>query len=180
MDPDMRPHPHRPYGWFKLQQEQDLDGVDFPLVKRIYRVSSAYGRIRSGHRLGLVSNLIHNGVHRRVTQVVGRTNALRDFVFADDIGHYLAKVIQQSPQSSAPIPTVLAVGKPSSIFEIRALVETMLGRRVLVAFQSQAVNDSDITVSRRVMPTDWYPHGLAHGLRCVYEDYLSRGTPLAQ
>ena len=174
------PAPCRPYGWLKLHQENALGELDLPVAKHIYRVSSAYGRVRNGHRLGLVSTLIHNGIHRRVTPIVGRTTALRDFVFADDIGESLATLIAAGPGRvmRPEMPAVLALGKPASIFEIRSMVERVLGRRVLIAFQSHSENDGDITVSRQILAKGWQPQGLGHGLRCVYEDYLSQGTTL--
>ena len=178
VDVTSRPDPRRPYGWLKLQQEEVLRGLDYPSVTQIYRVSSAYGLIRNGHRLGLVSTLVQNGVHRRVTSIVGRTTALRDFVFADDIGHFLATRVldDQTEVASTGPPPVLALGRASSIFEIRSIVETVLGRRVLISFQTRAENDSDITVSKNVLAPGWRAQGPAHGLRRVYEDYLSQGA----
>lgn len=178
VDETSRPNPRRPYGWLKLRQEEVLRGLDYPSVTQIYRVSSAYGLIRNGHRMGLVSTLVQNGVHRRVTSIVGRTTALRDFVFADDIGHFLATRIlddRTGVKSTGP-PPVLALGRASSIYEIRSMVETVLGRRVLISFQTQAENDSDITVSKNLLAPGWQPQGPAHGLRRVYEDYLSQGA----
>ena len=116
VDETSRPHPCRPYGWLKLQQEEILCGLDYPSVTQIYRVRSAYGLIRNSHRLGLVSTWVQNGVHRRVTPIVGRTTALRDFVFADDIGHFLAtRILDDQTEVEEHRPTTGAGFGPGLI-----------------------------------------------------------------
>lgn len=159
------PRPLRPYGELKLAQEQrvgELSGIH----GHIYRLPTVYGRLRVGQRMGLVSTMIANGLSQRVTRIYGRADTLRDFVHADDIGHFIARRIL-ADEGDQELPEILASGRPASILEIRVLVERILGRRIQVSFEISKENASNITVAPSVLPEDWRPRALETGLRGV-------------
>jgi hypothetical protein len=62
----------------------------------------------------------------------------------------------------------LVSGKPSSIYEIKRIVEDMLNKKIYVAFQSAYDNSSDITFSTEILPNDWHPIDIRTAARKVY------------
>lgn len=164
------PESYRPYSSLKLDQEAYAQTLVDPKKLHIYRPSSVYGRVRKGHRLGLVSTLVKNTFERRVTHLVGRTYSLRDYVWADDIGEYVARRVYANAQSQEA-PHVLAQGKPSSVFEIQRTVESVMGRRTYISFDLKGDNDRHTTFAPTALPSHWHPHTIAFGVRAIVEDF---------
>jgi len=128
--------PCRPYGVQKLAQEQVLQeiwssrGASFLIL----RVSSVYGSLVSGHRKGLIDNLICNTRRHLPTNIFGQPDTLCDFVFAGDVADQIARSLQDFPKFDVQI---LASGKPASIFAVIKMVERQLGRKPYVSFTSE-------------------------------------------
>jgi UDP-glucose 4-epimerase len=138
-----RPNPLRPYGELKLRQELLLSTVDFHMEKTIYRPSSVYGPVRMGQRLGLIPNMIRNGIQHRVTSIYARDSTLRDFVWVYD----LAGVVSSQMLNFGVVggTHILHTGAPVSVGQVRLSVEKLLGRRVYVRYSDEYDNSSDIT-----------------------------------
>ncbi|MEM7403959.1 MAG: NAD(P)-dependent oxidoreductase [Pseudomonadota bacterium] len=168
-----QPASARPYSALKLAQEAAITSRRHFRRIRIYRPSSVYGRIRPGHRLGLVSTLIRNGIARQVTHLVGRTHTLRDFVHADDIGGFVAREVLSATAPDQRPPCMLAAGKPSSVQEVQRAIESVLGYRTFISFDLRSNNDADTTFAPNSLPTRWQPRPLLEGVRGVVEDYKS-------
>lgn len=165
-----KPLPMRPYGRLKLLQETALLAASDRIRKRIYRLSTAYGHIERGHRFGLISTLIYNGVRHQVSQIYGDMNTLRDYVWSGDVGEYIAREIARDVDSDRAIAHLVS-GKPSSIYEIKRIVEDILKKHIYIAFRNQGENKSDITFSEHLLPDDWHPVAIQTAARSIYQTW---------
>jgi nucleoside-diphosphate-sugar epimerase len=170
---DAMPRPQRPYGRLKLQQEQLLLDESPFASRRIYRVSSAYGPLRVNVRAGLVSTLLLSAARREVTQITGRMETLRDFVFSGDLGTHIAEAILENRQRNDVV--VLASGRPCSLLEAQAIVERAVGRKLLVAYARDAENAEDITFDASALPPRWEASDLRWNVERIYRDAVSAG-----
>lgn len=164
----------RPYAALKLAQEDlagSLLGADRVWV---YRLSSVYGCIRPGRRLGLVSTLIVNALRRRTTRIFGAFDTLRDYVWAADVARYLVGSLA-SQQATGSGTHILASARPVSIFEMRALVRRVTGIPPYV----QCVGDENAastTFSSSALPEGFVPSPLDATVRRVFRDALASGS----
>ena len=165
-----QPKPRRFYGILKYEQEQSLLKIDARLRKIIYRPTSVYGFTGQGNRMGLIPTLILNGIQNKVTGIYGSLSTLRDYVFSQDIGHFVAESLYSDTDSSCTYH-LLGTGKPSSIYEIRHFVEKVIGRKIYLKFENYSgiENTSDITLNSSVLSKGWNPTDLKTGIRLVKE-----------
>tara|TARA_R110002072_G_scaffold205338_1_gene363256 strand:- start:1611 stop:2567 length:957 start_codon:yes stop_codon:yes gene_type:complete len=169
------PAPQRPYGELKLRQEQALG--ERSLLARIYRPTTVYGFLHPRHRQGLIQTLLLRAIRHQVTQIYGGLATLRDFVYSEDVGEFVARqVLSESP---SPTDTfLLGSGKPSSIFEVRRIVERLLGRKVYVSVRSTPTNSANLTYHSSAFPERWTPSELQTGIRQIQTRWARRGMPL--
>ena len=92
--------PRRPYGLLKLEQEQRALAMSDAIPVTIHRVSTVYGCPKPGHRVGLIGELIRNGLDRRPTSIYGAMDTLRDYVGNDQIGRHIATSITMEPDAT--------------------------------------------------------------------------------
>jgi len=164
--------PKRPYGRLKLQQEQLLEAS--PLFRKyIYRPSSVYGEIGSGHRRGLVPVMLLAGFQHGICKVSGNLSTLRDYVYAGDIGLFIAReIFSGKPQATAK-PLALCSLKPTSIFEIKKEIEALLKRKIYVSMELNPANSLDITYSESCAPRYfWKPVDIKSGIGMIYRSLL--------
>lgn len=173
-----KPSPKRPYGHLKMIQEELLLSLPVYILKNIYRLSTVYGHIRKGFRLGLISTLIFNGARQEVSRIFGTINTLRDYVWCEDIGSYIARAIAENDGDQNNSIVHLASGKPSSIFEIKHIVEQILNKKIYMAFTNSGENSSDITFSRTILPNCWYPVDMRTAVRSIYSTWKEQGSVL--
>ena len=166
--------PSRPYGRLKADQEDRLDHSQAPMSVHIYRPSSVFGSIRPGQRMGLIPVMMLNGLHNRVTTITGSEATLRDYVWNLDVARFLAsRVLEDSHGGeSSPRVSMLCSGKPTSIFEVRSLIEWMLMKRLFLSFSRAASNSADITFSPNVLPAQWTPVDLSVAARAIHLDWV--------
>lgn len=161
---DTRPIPLRAYGQEKLRQEQALaaaaDAAGFG--HRIYRLSSIYGFAPKA-RLGLISVLILNALTDRTTEITGDVDTLRDYVFAADIGAFLAREALMGALPGSK-PLLLASGRSVSIADIIALIEQRMPEPLKIAYQSVATNNAHMSFTLDSLPASWTPTGLTQGI----------------
>jgi nucleoside-diphosphate-sugar epimerase len=172
VDANSNPMPRRPYGTLKWEQEQILGAAASGLRKLILRISSVYGHIQSGHRSGLIQTLVANGIRRKVTTIVGTMTTLRDFVWVDDVANFAASRILDETPRPTPSTELLASGRPSSVFEIRNIVESRLRSPVFVSYVPGGSNSDDITFSRAALPNGWFPSDLRTNVRRISQAAL--------
>ncbi|HEX7828409.1 MAG TPA: NAD-dependent epimerase/dehydratase family protein [Thermoanaerobaculia bacterium] len=171
---DAEPLPRRPYGRLKLEQERLLLAEDRFAARCIYRVSTAYGPLRPNVRAGLVSALLLAAARREVTRITGRMDTLRDFVFSDDVGAFIADAILGSePRDEI---SVLASGRPSSLMEVQSMVEQVVGRRLLVTYERETANAEDITFAASLLPPSWQPSDLRWNIGRLHRRAVIAGT----
>jgi nucleoside-diphosphate-sugar epimerase len=152
----------------KLEQEKQLEDCAAQTggISRIYRPSTVYGAREFGRRAGLVSHLFWNAIHNRATTLETHVDALRDYVWADDVGAYISRQLLDCQERTSRTD-FLVTAKPSSIHEIASRIRRMLGRTLLLQYSDRSRNDANITFRSDVMPKDWHPTGLEQGLRAV-------------
>jgi nucleoside-diphosphate-sugar epimerase len=157
------PNPLRPYGLAKLEQEKILVERAKDITRFVYRPSSAYGFNNRGGRAGLIVTLIQAAINNKTAHIYGTKETLRDFVFADDIGNFIALQITETDPTSQTY--LLASGKPTSMMEVIGLIERVLDRRLLLQFALGGNNTSSNTFRTDAHPAGWRPTQLETGVR---------------
>lgn len=170
-----QPRPRRPYGRLKLAQEKRVEAANEQLRRVVYRPSSIYGSIESGHRMGLIPTLVVHGALNRVTRITGDLTTLRDYVWVGDVGAHVAhNVLEGGTVNVASIDRQLLVsGKPTSIAEVRSVIERVLhNRRLLLAPQPACENAEHITFAPSATPPGWRVTAMETSCRALYQEWL--------
>ncbi|MBK7984877.1 MAG: hypothetical protein IPK09_14855 [Candidatus Competibacteraceae bacterium] len=161
------PNPLRPYGLFKLEQENFLISKDLDSKVFIYRPSSVYGYSDlASSRLGLINVLIQHAVRYKVSTIYAAMHTLRDYVLVNDIGRFIANNIS-SPSLSHKI-FVLATGRSSTILEIIRKIETIVGRKLYIRYIANDVNSANNSYSYKILPDGFNPTDIDTGIRKIY------------
>lgn len=158
-------NPRRPYGRAKLCQESLIKNIGHGIIPRIYRPSSVYGIAQHGRR-GLFAAIAAAIVQQKPLTIYGSANTLRDYVFAQDIGTYIAHTL--AADTIAPATEVLASGKPTSVAEAIFAMETQFGRRLYCRFDSAPHNSLDMTVRMSALPQNLPRTALPIGIASVF------------
>lgn len=164
--PQSTPLPRRPYGALKWEQEGYLCLHQSQLIPVIYRPSSVYGYVGRGRRLGLVPTLLDNGIRYRVSRIFGAMHTLRDYVFLDDIGSFVAANILTL--DNEPRTLLLASGKPTTITEILFQVERLINRKLFVSHDTNKANAASMSFKPSALPLHWNPTDISTGIRRTY------------
>lgn len=160
-------NPDRPYGRLKQAQEHLLMIARPRINYMIYRPASVYGYVGTHCRLGLVPTLLYNCHFNKVTTIYGNLNTLRDYVPSIDAGKFIADRIRFGLSADEEPIKLLASGKPTSIFEIKNIVEKITGKRIYLTFRDEIDNSSDITFSPAIIPDGWQCTDIETGIRNV-------------
>ena len=161
-----RPDPVRPYGRLKLEQEQVLRSTFNENEIAIYRPSSVYGSMPQKTGQGLINNLVSNGRRGRVTVLDSHVMTLRDYVFAGDIGNFIAKRVRSGVTSvDRKQVHFLVSSRCSSIFEVVRQIEQTLHMNLQYRYDESFGNSRNITFSDSVLSPDWSPSTLGVGIR---------------
>lgn len=165
------PAPKRPYGVLKLHQEETAQRVikNFDVI--ILRLSSVYGPIRIGSRMGLIQVLILNGLQRRNSMIFGTLDTLRDYVFVDDIARFVVELVGSRDVKTRVFH--LVSGKPSSILQIKHIVERLLFRPLLLSYSKEKQNSLDIPCVQNNYQGLWLPSSLDVNIKKIYVEWLS-------
>lgn len=159
--------PLRPYGHYKLEQEKALLSKLGNQNVFIYRPSSVFGPAKDTMVPGLINILIGNNTNAHsITSLDAHVMALRDYVFSEDIGRYVARQIAtDDSQFEQPEYFFLVSGRSASIFEVVRTIESVLHTKLLVRYDQNYGNSADMTFSPSLMPADWRPSDLKTGIR---------------
>ena len=160
--------PLRPYGEGKLAQERLVRADDSLGRRHILRPSSVYGYAR-GARKGLIATLIAAAVRSRPATIMGALTTQRDYVYAPDIGRFIAaRVLNPDPASDpadALVETsLLASGRPTAIFEIIRLIEWRFDAPLLLQIDPRPENARDNTFLLSGLPAGFRPTRLVEGV----------------
>lgn len=162
--------PKRPYGWLKYNQENFLLNLNEKVTICIYRLSSLYGYIKKGQRVGLISALILNLVRQKTTHIYGKYGTLRDYLFVGDAATFIANEIKKVESESLNVFTLVS-GKPTTIFEIQKNIEKATMRRCYISFVDIS-NDSDITFAPSCSPKNFMATPLYTMIPRIYQAAL--------
>ena len=165
-----RPAPKRPYGVLKLAQEKILHN-DCGLIRFIYRPTSVYGFAGQNRRMGLIPTLLWNGAKNKVSTIFGAPETLRDYVWADDLGAFIAGMV--ASKISSPGRFILASGKPSTLFEIFIRIEKVLNKKLFCHYTKSGGNVDHCTFAPGTLPTAWNPLNLETGIRKTHNFMFS-------
>ncbi|MEM9762966.1 MAG: NAD-dependent epimerase/dehydratase family protein [Pseudomonadota bacterium] len=162
--PTAEPSPLRPYGTGKLAQEA-LVLEDAGLGRRhILRPSSVYG-YAPGARRGLIAALIAAAVRGRPATIMGSLTTQRDYVYAIDIGRFIAtRTFDETPPGASTEIALLASARPTSIFEVIQLIEGHQGAKLLLRIDPRPENARDNTFLPNSLPSDFTPTRLSEGI----------------
>jgi nucleoside-diphosphate-sugar epimerase len=163
--------PKRPYGLLKLEQEQLALEMSDSIPVTIHRVSTVYGCPKPGHRVGLIGELIRNGLDHRPISLYGAMDTLRDYVGNDQVGRHIATSIMMN-RGPSPQVEMLVAGQPTPLAAVVALVERLLNRRLLVSFVN-AWNAQDITFDPAIRANGFQPEALSTGVARVLFEFMS-------
>jgi len=168
------PNAKRPYAAMKLKQEQILNSCS-DMVQFIYRPTSVYGFAGLNHRMGLIPTLLYNGSKNKASSIFGTPDTLRDYVYANDIGSFIAdRIISKTTKSESHI---LASGKPSALFEIHRRIEKILNKKFFCHYIKDGENTENSTFSSATYPAGWSPLCIETGFRKTYNILFSDFTP---
>jgi dTDP-D-glucose 4,6-dehydratase len=165
--------PSRAYGYLKLNQEKILQNSKFIKHRQIFRLSSIFGNINENSRLGLIPTMILNGLKQQNVQLTGNLSTLRDYLFADNASEYIYKKINYPEQLPEEKIYILASGKPTSIFELKIMIEKLLKRKIYLNFTLNQSNFKDITFSQNILPEDWITEDLNLSIAKIHKNWLN-------
>ena len=161
IDQWLAPAPLRPYGVGKVEQERLVQALEPQIKTLVYRPASVYG-FRPGARRGLFATLIMNALTNTPTLINGAGRTLRDYVLARDIARFVAGKITTRMEGQAC--HLLASGKPTSMFEVIAAIETLVQRPLYRRFEPRASNALHLSFATSALPAGFAPTPLGVGL----------------
>ena len=136
------------------------------------------GRLRStvsperGRAKAWLRPLVQNAIRYRTTRITARSDTIRDYVFADDVGSFIADQVA-GPRLHAVRTYILASGKPTSMMELVAIVQGTLQRQLFFQYEARPTNARDISVRPSALPRTWQPTPLAIGVYRTAERVMS-------
>ena len=137
VDSQSQPKPTRPYGDNKLRQEVTANALKDDLSIQIYRPSSIFG-FEPSTRWGLMSVLLRNSFAGVPTTITGSPDTLRDYIFVDDIGRFIANRLSQFNEGSQT--HFMVSGKATSILETIKIIGEQTGRPSYLQYQTAPSN----------------------------------------
>jgi UDP-glucose 4-epimerase len=160
VEKDTPPCPVRPYGEWKLKQENMLE--EMRVNYRIFRPSTVYGLAQQGRRKGMLSVLISNTINNKPTDLHAFPDTLRDFVYVGDVARKMVgSALQNEATGNAEI---LATGRSISIQYLIQRVHRVVGRRPLIHFSPTSGNEGNMAFSNKCLPKSWHPATIEEGI----------------
>ena len=126
-------HPTMPmgaYGATKLAIEHHLriEEAQHGLPVRILRLSNPYGEWQRPHGVqGVIAVFAHRALHALPVDVWGDGSVVRDFIYAEDVGHAFAAAARHAGETRI---FNIGGGKGHSVNDIVCTLEALLGRSV--------------------------------------------------
>jgi UDP-glucose 4-epimerase len=162
IDAACTPAPLRPYGVAKLEQEERLGALSDRMAIVVYRPTSVYGYAGAQARRGFVAALVQNAIRNETTRIFGGSDTIRDYVFVDDVGSFIAEqLVTPRPEMRK---CLLASGKPTAMLELTAIVENTLQRKLYFQYEAEPSNALSVSVRPSSLPKGWRPTPLAIGI----------------
>lgn len=156
--------PISPYGIWKLKQEDLLN--EFDVFRRIYRISTAYGVIINGQRVGLIAALLNSVVLNTKFICTGNKDTLRDYIYCKDVAAYIVTSMFSVRDNRIDI---LASGAAYSIQNVIDIICHITHKKINVEYQHTPDNYRDITFSKSLMPKDLTITPLIDGITAIVQ-----------
>lgn len=157
--------PVRPYGIWKLKQEQLLQ--ERVAVSRIYRIASVYGVSSGKSRQGIVNALIESTYTNKPAMIYAQASTLRDYVSNLDVGKHVVSQLR----SNASSVELIASGRPTSIDMLANLLKRVSRRNLKITYQPSVDNDKDIVFSKKSLAQDFKSCSLEEGIMNLSSTY---------
>lgn len=176
-----KPNPISDYGHTKLQQETALidcaNKHGFSVV--IARVANAYGPLQNlEKKQGLISTLVKASIDRVPVEVYVSLDTKRDYIFSDDIGKKVARLLEVSRSHSEPaLYKIIASEVSRTVSSIVGEINRVRGIRTPVIYATKPetfLQPVDLTFESEVLlEVNEIPCiSLAEGLQKVISDQL--------
>ncbi|RVU25982.1 SDR family oxidoreductase [Sandaracinomonas limnophila] len=167
-----KPKPMRPYGHWKLKQEDLLNRSEGLVNRIIYRPSTVYGYSPKA-RIGLIAKLLICANKNQFIEIFASKTALRDYIYVGDIAKFVVAKIENSDLSSLKLGTTqinwLISGKSSNILEICTKVSELINKPVLNSFRLVLDNSLDNTFNAKLKPKELAISPIEMGLRKIFQ-----------
>ncbi|MDR1334010.1 MAG: NAD(P)-dependent oxidoreductase [Holosporaceae bacterium] len=133
----------------------------------ILRLFNVYGLYQIPHRQGsLVANIFHNHIHN-IPIKINNMDVKRDFIFAEDIGHYLKFIMDQQLYGTYD----LATGQMLSIKELCAAIQEVVGSPLNI--EDQKKSDIQCPPATATIPCNLNFSPLELGLKKTFDFFLT-------
>jgi len=130
-----------------------------------------YGFIHQDTRMGLIQVLIMNGLLRKSSTIYGTLDTLRDYVFVGDIALFTIDILKIRHIESDLFH--LSSGKPTSISQIKHIIERLISRQLLLSFSKDLTNALDIPCVVNNYNGLWQPSSLEVNIKRIYQEQLN-------
>lgn len=169
------PRPLRPYGQLKWKQElkiKEFMSLRPDCACTIYRPSSIYGRITQGQRIGLITNMLQNGIMKKVTPITGDLFTLRDYIHSIDVAKIIStgllnlQMKNRHEENRCRVVFCLSQ-KPTTIYEIKSIIEFYLKHKIYIQLYFQPGNSRDITFSKMESPFGVQGRDIRSGIKDI-------------
>jgi nucleoside-diphosphate-sugar epimerase len=155
--------PTRPYGHWKLRQEQLLQTLG--LSHRVYRISSVYAPRNHGGRLGLINSILERSRLSQAVTIYAAETTLRDYVWGPDIARH---VVERSVGKPGERIELLAYGSPISTGALLRLAQTITRRRIRAIYVDNGSNSNNIVFDDSLLPRLFRRTSVFEGLRLLH------------
>jgi UDP-glucose 4-epimerase len=159
------------YGTAKLAMEAELAKYRDTVPGIVLRLCNVYGPGQSTHKSqGVLAHWLCAAAAGLPLRVLGEETSTRDYVYIDDVVEALLRVDRLIGRHDPGVPRVVNIGSgaPTSLSELKALVELVVGREVATEYlPGRALDRRDVwvDVARAAEVLDWRPGtSLAHGV----------------
>lgn len=167
--------PARPYGELKATQESIAMNALVSFVTT-YRPTSVYSTVQPQKRRGLIPTVMWNTLRNQSTVIYGNYDTLRDYIWAADVGRFIADRIMNPISTQHRESFLLASGVPTSLGRIIQVIENVLMRKVPMRFTASAdSNVLDITVCPNFIPVAIHRTDLTTSIRQIHLQLMSDG-----
>ncbi len=168
------------YGAAKLALERLLASYAATVPAVIVRLSNVYGPgQRLGKSQGVLAHWLHAAADGYPLHLIGDPEAVRDYVFIDDVVDCLCRIAAHPPVGAGAGPLILNVGsgEGTSLSGLLATVQAVVGRELAVQRRPPRAVDRRQTwldVRRAAQVLGWRPRtALADGITAMWQHLLT-------
>ena len=143
LDENSLTNPYSPYGISKLTCEKYLNyfnqknGIAF----EIFRISNIYGPGQNTKKgLGIINTILENHIDSKPTEIYGNGEAVRNYIYIDDVINILAQSISNDIHESYMLN--LASNDNISIHELIFCIENVVKQNLNIQYLPKRISDN--------------------------------------